>query len=246
MLELPGACVFDEANRKRSLSKPKLSIQDLRAWLTDQIQNVYHTTSHSGIGGLTPLQAYETLLIGTDERPGLGVVKQIPPERADEFRISFLPAYDPTLTSQGVVIDYLWYNAPALQAMLKRIGAGNEVWVRRDHDDISVAYVWDPEAKIYIKAKSRLKQKLSNKVWQRAKDLLDAKQIEKDADSILAQAIQLAQQEAHGHGKTHPTRSQHRQKAHEKDVAPPRETSPKFDVEKIKPAGAEIDWDDDA
>ena len=86
----------------------------MRSWLTERIQNGYHTTPHSGIGDLTPLQAYETLLVGTDERPGLGRVKQVPAGREKEFRISFLPAYNPTLNEEGVVIDYFHYNANEL------------------------------------------------------------------------------------------------------------------------------------
>lgn len=131
---LPGATHRSPKARGEydSAGSARLRVEDLQAWMTHQILGVYHNTPHSGLGGLTPLEAWKTKAAGLDP---------ILPDDMRAFRIDLLPESRRTLTPQGVKLHRQEYFDARLFEALR---IGSKVRVKFDPRDLRSIYVLLP------------------------------------------------------------------------------------------------------
>ena len=129
-----------------------LTLAEIEHWLTIYITKVYHHTLHSGIGQ-SPISKYQEGLLGSDELPGTGLPAMIVDE--EKFRLDFLPLIERTVQRDGIRVDNIHYNDEILRRRVNEKDPTNpkksrEFIFRRDPDNISVLYFFDPDVKQYF------------------------------------------------------------------------------------------------
>jgi putative transposase len=85
---------------------------ELEKWFTIYVAKVYANTFHSGIK-TTPLAKYQEGILGTDERPGIGLPDRVAEPTA--FMLDFMPFEERTIQEYGVVIDHIFFWDDALR-----------------------------------------------------------------------------------------------------------------------------------
>jgi putative transposase len=84
----------------------------LEKWFTIYVVKVYANTFHNGIK-TTPLAKYQEGILGTDERPGIGLPDRVAQPTA--FMLDFMPFEERTIQEYGVVIDHIFFWDDALR-----------------------------------------------------------------------------------------------------------------------------------
>jgi putative transposase len=89
---------------------------ELEKWFTIYITKVYANTFHKGIK-TTPLAKYKEGILGTDDRPGIG----LPPRVAEPtaFMLDFMPFEERTIQEYGVVSDHIFFWDDALRPWIR-------------------------------------------------------------------------------------------------------------------------------
>lgn len=132
-------------------AQSSMTLTELEHWLGEYITGVYHQKLHSGIGS-SPLRRYEEGILGSADRPGVGLPARLFDE--EKLRLDFLPYVERTIQSYGVVIDDIHYYSDVLRPYVNATVPGDrrrkrQFIFKRDPRDVSVAYFFDPELKQY-------------------------------------------------------------------------------------------------
>jgi len=85
---------------------------ELEKWFTIYVAKVYANTFHKGIK-TTPLAKYKEGILGTDNRPGIGLPDRVAEPTA--FMLDFMPFEERTIQEYGVVIDHIFFWDDALR-----------------------------------------------------------------------------------------------------------------------------------
>jgi putative transposase len=106
---------------------------------------------HKGIK-TTPLQKWEEGILGTSERPGIGMPARIADE--DRLRLDFMPFIERTVQEYGVVVDNICYYSDVLRKWIHALEPGDSSRKRKfifrlDYRDISVIQFFDPDTQSY-------------------------------------------------------------------------------------------------
>jgi len=150
---LPGT-TFSNTRKKHdydSSGKAILTLREFEVWFTTYVTKVYHNDFHSAIKS-TPLARFEEGLLGTGDRPGIGLPERFVDE--ERLRLDFLPFIERTVQEYGVLWDHVHYNGDILRSRIherdpQNAKAARKFIFRRDPRDVSVIYFWDPDLKSY-------------------------------------------------------------------------------------------------
>lgn len=130
-----------------------MTIQEFRRWFTIFITKYYHQKPHSGLNDLPPIKAWENGIMGTDDKPGIG----IPDRDVDEFRLrmDFLPGIERTVQDYGIAIERRKYSDTVLRRWVgapdpEDSGKVRKFIVKYDPYDMSEVYFLDPDLKQYF------------------------------------------------------------------------------------------------
>jgi putative transposase len=130
------------------------------AWILPRfVVDVYHNTPHEGLGGETPRNAWLRLtkLFSVNE----------PPDR-DKLRAIFGIRLKCTIRKGGVHVLGLNYNSEYLETHRRRIGDGEIVDVRLDHEDIGFVSVRVDDQWLTVPCVRSGFERISVKVWKDA------------------------------------------------------------------------------
>ena len=125
---------------------------ELEKWFTIYVAKVYANTFHKGIK-TTPLAKYKEGILGTDDRPGVGLPDRVAEPTA--FMLDFMPFEERTIQEYGVVIDHIFFWDDALRPWIhaqdpndsKRPRKFTFRMIPRDMREI---YFRDPASNTYI------------------------------------------------------------------------------------------------
>ncbi len=95
-----------------SEGRANMTRAELEKWFTIYVAKVYANTYHKGIK-TTPLAKYKEGILGTGDRPGIGL-----PDRVTEptaFMLDFMPFEERTIQEYGVAIDHIYFWDDALR-----------------------------------------------------------------------------------------------------------------------------------
>ncbi|MCL5422510.1 MAG: helix-turn-helix domain-containing protein [Nitrospirae bacterium] len=153
--ELPGS-TFSNPQKKGKYDSERLAIltlKELERWVADWIVNIYHRDEHSSLDGMSPMQSWESGILGSDTAPGIGLPDVIQGDEAEFLRISLLPTVERTIQRGNVIINRIPYFHEVLIALSDKGGPGKKRMYRfkRDNRDISFLYYVDDEHKTYFK-----------------------------------------------------------------------------------------------
>ena len=105
---LPGTMMSDPKTRGdyRPNDEAALTFGEFERWFALWVTHVYHQRVHSGIG-TTPLGAWRDALLGTADRPGIGLPTPVADE--ERLRLDFLPGEERSIQRYGVRMDGIHY-----------------------------------------------------------------------------------------------------------------------------------------
>lgn len=153
--ELEGARFANLTKRMEydTTGRAVMTIHEFRKWFTIFITMYYHQRPHSGLAELPPIKAWENAILGTDDRPGIG----LPDRVRDEFklRVDFLPGTKRTIQDSGITFERRTYS----DAVLRRwVGAPDPddpkstrlFLIKYDPMDMSEVYFLEPDLGQYF------------------------------------------------------------------------------------------------
>lgn len=125
---------------------------ELEKWFTIYVAKVYANSFHNGIK-TTPLAKYKEGLLGTDNRPGIGLPDRIAEPTA--FMLDFMPFKERTIQEYGVVIDHIFFWDDALRPWIhatdpKDAKRARKFTFRINPRDMREVYFRDPVSKTYV------------------------------------------------------------------------------------------------
>jgi putative transposase len=153
--ELEGARFANLQKRMEydTTGKAVMTISDFRKWFTIFITKYYHQKPHSGLAELPPIKAWERAILGSDDRPGIG----LPDRVRDEFklRIDFLPSVERTIQDYGIGFERHKYSDSVLR---RWVGSrdplspdkARKFIVKYDPHDLTEVYFLDPDLGQYF------------------------------------------------------------------------------------------------
>jgi putative transposase len=111
---LPGTTFNDRKKRQNydSEKQAAMTLDEFEAWLIDLIVNQYHRRKHSVLG-MSPLAKLEQGVLGTADRPGIGIAPR--PQDETRVRLDWLPFVERTIQDYGVLVDGIHYYNPVLR-----------------------------------------------------------------------------------------------------------------------------------
>jgi putative transposase len=167
---LPGTTFSNTQERGRydSEGRAVFTLRELETWLGTLIVQVYHCSPHSALK-MPPIEKYKQGLLGTKEKPGVG----LPPRIMDEsrLRLDFMPFLNRTVQDYGIVIDGIHYWHDVLRPWINAVDPQNakakrKFTVRRDPRDISRIWFFDPELNEYYEVPYRDTSHPPISVWE--------------------------------------------------------------------------------
>ncbi len=177
---LPGTTFSNPRERGEydSDKQAALAFSEFEVWLTTYIVQVYHQQMHSALN-MSPLDRYKEGVMGTDERPGVGIPARISDE--ERLRLDFMPFVERTIQDYGVVIDSIQYWHDVLRpwigfAAKDRSKAKRQFVFRRDPRDISTIWFYDPELQAYYPIPYRDNSRPPISVWELREAMRRAKE----------------------------------------------------------------------
>ena len=125
---------------------------ELEKWFTIYIAKVYAHKFHAGIK-TTPLAKYKEGILGTADRPGVGLPDRIAEPTA--FMLDFMPFEERTIQEYGVLIDHIFFWDDALRHWIHARDPEDPKRPRKFifrimPRDMREIYFWDPSNKTYI------------------------------------------------------------------------------------------------
>ncbi|MBV34389.1 MAG: transposase [Rickettsiales bacterium] len=149
---LPGTTFsnIQERGRYNSSKEALLTLNELEKWLITFICEIYHQRLHSGIN-MSPLDKYKKGILGDKKKPGIGL--PYPVKDPDKLKLDFLPLYERSIQSYGIMIDKIRYSSDYLKTWVgarDKTNAKRKFLIRRDPRDISKIFFFDPEIKQYF------------------------------------------------------------------------------------------------
>ena len=125
---------------------------ELEKWFTIYIAKVYAHKFHAGIK-TTPLAKYKEGILGTADRPGVGLPDRIAEPTA--FMLDFMPFEERTVQEYGVLIDHIFFWDDALRPWIHARDPEDPKRPRKFifriiPRDMREIYFWDPSNKTYI------------------------------------------------------------------------------------------------
>ncbi|MBV9180227.1 MAG: transposase [Acidobacteria bacterium] len=125
---------------------------ELEKWFTIYVAKVYANTFHNGIK-TTPLAKYKEGILGTDNRPGIGLPDRIAEPTA--FMLDFMPFEERTIQEYGVVIDHIFFWDDALRPWIhacdpKDAKRARKFIFRINPRDLREIYFRDPVSNTYV------------------------------------------------------------------------------------------------
>lgn len=153
---LPGTTFSNPTERGSYPSEDRacLTLGELERWVTLAITGLHHRRLHSGIG-TSPIVRWREELARPPALPA-------DPKR---FLIDFLPVVRRRLRRQGVVVDAISYDSPALR-LLARPGADDRLLIRRDPRDLSRIHVFDAALDAYQEVPYRTLSRPPITLWE--------------------------------------------------------------------------------
>jgi len=248
---LAGTTFSSPKDRKNYNSEDKavMTLREFEEWLANLILGNYHHHLHSELG-MSPLQRYRELVLGSDDRPGMGVLPVV--TDAEKLRIDFLPFEDRTIQTYGTQIDGIEYYADVLRVWVaapdpKRKRAKRKFIFRRDPRDLSYVLFWDPNATRYFRIPYRDLKRPRMSLWElRAVNRFLAKEGKKnvDEDTIFEAFDRMREIEKSATKETRRMRLERERRRHHRAARPllPEDTAtrdleppPPYDPSKITP-----------
>ncbi|MGO9601982.1 MAG: Mu transposase C-terminal domain-containing protein [Candidatus Binataceae bacterium] len=146
-----------------------MSLSEFEKWFTIFVVEVYHQRAHKGISTVPPIRLYEQAILGSDERPGIGL--SLPERDPEKFRLDFTPYVERTIQEYGVVIDNIHYFSDCLRPWIHARDKENAKLKRkfvfaRDPRDISSVYFLDPETLTYSRVPYRDLRRPAISLWE--------------------------------------------------------------------------------
>lgn len=146
-----------------------MTLSEFERWFTIFVVEVYHQRGHKGISDIPPIKLYEESLLGTDERPGIGLPARVKDEW--KLRLDFMPFLERTIQEYGVVIDNIHYYSDVLRRWIhstdpKSPKLKQKFIFARDPRDISTVYFLDPELKTYMSVPYRDTRHPAVSIWE--------------------------------------------------------------------------------
>lgn len=167
---LPGTTFSNPKERGDydSDAKAALTLGELETWLATFVVRVYHRRKHESLG-MTPLDKYREGILGSGERPGIGLPAR--PADPDRLRLDFMPFVERTVQDYGVVIDDVHYYHDVLRRWIaakdpKAPKHKRKFLFRCDPRDISVVWFHDPELQAYYPIPYRDTSHAAISVWE--------------------------------------------------------------------------------
>lgn len=194
-----------------------MTLTEFEHWFTVFLVEVYHQKGHQGISNIPPIKAYEQAILGSGDKPGIGLPQRFSNE--EHVRLAFTPYVERTIQEYGVVIDKIHYYNDALRRWVHSRDPNNAKLKRkfifvRDPRDISIVYFWDPEIKDYFKLPYSDSRRPAISLWELKRALSF---LEKDAgveinEDLIFQGIERMREiEREAIGKTKAAKSARRQ-----------------------------------
>lgn len=153
--ELEGARFANLQKRMEydTTGRAVMTITEFRKWFTIFITKYYHQKSHSGLAELPPIKAWERAILGSDERPGIGLPDRVRDEL--KLRIDFLPAVERTVQDYGIAFDRHTYSDTVLRRWVGAPDPQNpdrarKFIVKYDSHDLTEVYFLDPDLGQYF------------------------------------------------------------------------------------------------
>jgi putative transposase len=125
---------------------------ELEKWFTIYVAKVYAHKFHAGIK-TTPLAKYKEGILGTADRPGIGLPDRVAEPTA--FMLDFMPFEERTIQEYGVLIDHISFWDDALRHWIHARDPEDRKRPRKfifriNPRDMREIYFWDPSNKMYI------------------------------------------------------------------------------------------------
>lgn len=233
---LPGTTGNSTVGRKarKSADRSALTLKEFEHWLTLEVAQRYHNTSHRGLMGATPTSAWTTLSrVHPPRLPPSG------PAEALRFLVRFMPIASRTIQGDGLTLFYIRYWHPVFAAW--RISHRNVV-VRYHPEDLSRIFV-SKDGKEYLEARYADMRRPPISLWEQraACRILKAQgrpeiseplifaAIEKQRRIVAAARQSTKRARRQDDGRKRPSRGQ--------PWAPPRQANPPgSDVDYSRPA----------
>ena len=168
---LPGSTFSNPADRGEYPSEKNaaMTLDEVERYVADWVVNYYHQREHRGLGGKSPLKAWEEGLLGTGSSPGTG----LPPRHTDEeaIRLRFLPFEKRTVQKYGVVIDDITYWNDHLRLLIGEREPDQrhrlrKYEVRRDPRDLTRVWLYDPLPQTHVELAFRHPSRSSLSLWE--------------------------------------------------------------------------------
>ncbi|XZG70526.1 Mu transposase C-terminal domain-containing protein [Chitinibacteraceae bacterium HSL-7] len=146
-----------------------MTLDEFERWFTVFVVEVYHQRAHKGISNVPPIKLYEQAILGTPERPGIGLPQPVADE--ERLQLDFLPYVERTIQEYGVLIDNIHYYADVLRPWIHARDEANAKLKRRfifarDPRDISVVYFLDPSTRSYAAIPYRDSSRPAISLWE--------------------------------------------------------------------------------
>lgn len=190
--KLPGT-TFSNIREKKGYDSTEEAVMDkeaVEADLVDFFVNQYHRDKHSALG-MTPLQAWELGIMGTDGIPGRGPLPI--PGKPERVAIDFLPLFERTIQRYGVRIEKLEYYDGVLEKYINATDPTDpkkkrklKFKFRRDQRNAHLHF-FDPAIKDYVRIPFRYRGRPDVGIWElnQAKAELEKQGREVDEDAIF-------------------------------------------------------------
>ena len=163
---LPGTTFANPMERGSYPSDDRacLTLSELERWVTLAITGLHHLRWHHGIG-TPPIVRW---------REGLARAPALPAD-PKRFLIDFLPVVRRRVRRQGVVVDAISYDSPALR-LLARAGAHDRLLIRRDPRDLSRIHVFDAALDAYQEIPYRTLSRPPITLWEHREAIRNLRQ----------------------------------------------------------------------
>lgn len=185
------------------------------------VAKIYHHSPHAGLGKRTPMGVFQEELIGSSEKPGIGLPDR--PLDPNRMIIDFLRVEMRSITPSGISIDKVAYYDDELRPF---VGEKNH-WIKEhkgkylcriDDRAISPIYFFDPKRKDYIAVPYADKAHPIISTWQfkAAKEVAAAKGLSEVDEAAIFAAYDELEAQAKQSGDSTKARRQEQRKV-EKD-----------------------------
>lgn len=145
-----------------------MTLSEFEEWFTVMCIDVYHNEPHSALG-MSPLQKWKEGILGSTEKPGVG----LPPRISDELKLKLdlMPFETRTVQHTGIVWDLIHYQHDVLRRWIDAPDPEypkhkRKFLCRRDPRDLSVIWFYDPEVKEYYAIPYRNTSRPAISLWE--------------------------------------------------------------------------------